>query len=43
MEKLTAEKEAELRHIAQLTYEATLAADAKLSKLAARRASQTPD
>jgi len=31
--RLTEEKEAELRLIAQLTFDATLAAEAKLSKL----------
>ncbi len=34
MEKLTKRKEAELRLIAELTFDATLAAESKLSKLA---------
>ena len=41
MEKLTNEKKAELRRIAELTFEATLAADAKLTKLAERRAKKS--
>ncbi len=38
MKKLTNEKKAELRRIAELTFEATLAANAKLSRLAEKRA-----
>jgi len=34
---LTEKKEAELRLIAQLTFDATLAAEARLSKLAERK------
>ena len=40
MEKLTNEKKAELRRIAELTFEAILA-DAKLFKLAKRRANKS--
>lgn len=36
LDKLTARKKAELRLIAQLTFEATLAAEEKLSKLVER-------
>ena len=39
--ELTNEKKAELRRIAELTFEATLAADAKLTKLAERRAKKS--
>jgi len=41
VEKLTNEKNAELRRIAELTFEATLAADANLCKLAERRAKKS--
>ena len=43
MKELNERKKAELRLIAALTEEATLAAEAKLSKLAARRAARTSD
>ena len=36
MDRLTEKKKAELRLIAELTYDATLAAEHKLSKLATR-------
>lgn len=39
VEKLTKRKKAELKLIAELTRDATLAAEAKLAKLAARRKS----
>jgi len=40
LEKLTKRKKAELRRIAQLTVEATLAAEAKLSKLREKQAAR---
>jgi len=39
-EKLTEQKKAELRRIAELTFEATMTVEAKLSKLAARKVSK---
>lgn len=42
LEELSERKKAEIRLIAELTYEATLATDAKLSKLIERRASRSP-
>ena len=42
MEELSEQKKAEIRLIADLTFEATLAVDAKLSKLAERRVDKSP-
>ena len=39
-EKLTERKKAELRRIAELTFEATMDVEAKLSKLGARKVSK---
>jgi hypothetical protein len=41
LEELSEQKKAEIRLIAELTFEATLAVDAKLSKLVERRADKS--
>lgn len=42
LEELSAQKKAEIRLIAELTFEATVAVDAKLSRLTERRVSKSP-
>jgi hypothetical protein len=43
LEELSEQKKAEIRFIADLTFEATVAVDGKLSRLTARTVSNSPD